>query len=258
METTLIAAVSASLGVIGKSLVDSFFKRRETNYEISKRYSRPILLAASELQARLWEITQRQAPSSKPLFLQENDSEPYSSTYSMTRKHFLVSTVYLFSKYFAYIEILKKKAQFLELRKINNSRSFSALIKAVERTLAETELRKKSEIQIRSDRQLFKLQQAYIGEKLIIENNGEMLCMSFAEFYDKFDSVFLTLQDFEDLIEILTRAVSKEQEDFCLARCCLLGNALVDLVNFLDPSNQYVSKMDREKVTVPGLEAYVQ
>jgi hypothetical protein len=180
METTLIATVSASLGIIGKSLVDSFFKRRETNHEISQRYSRPILLAASELQARLWEITQRQAPSSKPLFLQENDSEPYSLIYSMTRKHFLVSTVYLFGKYFAYIEILKKKAQFLELKKINNSRSFSTLIKAVERTLAETELRKKSEIQIRSDRQLFKLQQAYIGEKLIIENNGEMLCMSFA------------------------------------------------------------------------------
>ncbi|MBE9012246.1 hypothetical protein IQ250_18775 [Pseudanabaenaceae cyanobacterium LEGE 13415] len=256
METTLIAAVSASLGVIGKSLVDSFFKRRETNYEISKRYSRPILLAASELQARLWEITQRQAPSSNPLFLQANDSEPYSSTYSMTRKHFLVSTVYLFGKYFAYIEILKKKAQFLELRKINNSRSFSVLIKAVERTLAETELRKKSKI--RSDRQLFKLQQAYIGEKLMIENGGEMLCMSFAEFYDQFDSVFSKLQDFEDLIEILTRAVSKEQEDFCLTRCCLLGNALVDLINFLDPSNQYVSKMDREKVTVPGLEAYMQ
>jgi hypothetical protein len=256
METTLIAAISASLGVIGKSIVDSFFKRRETNYEISKRYSRPILLAASELQSRLWEITQRQARSSKPLFLQENDSEPYSSTYSMTRKHFLVSTVYLFGKYFAYIEILKKKAQFVELKKTNNSRSFSALIKAVERTLAETDLRKKSEIQ--SDRQLFKLQQAYIGEKLVVESDGEMLCMSFAEFYDKFDSVFSKLQDFKDLIEILTRAVSKEKGDFCLARCCLLGNALVDLVNFLDPSSRYVSKMDREKVIVPGLEPYMQ
>jgi hypothetical protein len=42
-----------------------------------------------------------------------------------------------------------------------------------------------------------------------------------------------------------------------LARCCLLGNALVDLINFLDPGNQYASKMDREKVGVPGLEAYV-
>jgi hypothetical protein len=43
-----------------------------------------------------------------------------------------------------------------------------------------------------------------------------------------------------------------------LARCCLLGNALVDLVNFLDPSSRYVSKMDREKVIVPGLEPYMQ
>jgi len=256
METTLIAAVSASLGVIGKSLADSFFKRRETNYEISKKYSRPILLAASELQARLWEITQRQATSSKPLFLQEDDSEPFSSTYSMTRKHFLIGTVYLFGKYFAYIEILKKKAQFLELKKINNSRSFSLLIRVVERALAETELRKKSKIQIKSDKQLFKLQQAYIGEKLIIVNDGEVSCMSFAEFYDKFDSEFSKLQDFEDLIEILTRAVSKDQENFCLARCCLLGNALVDLINFLDPNHQYISKIDREKVVVPG-EAYV-
>ncbi|MEM8546343.1 MAG: hypothetical protein AAGF66_20400, partial [Cyanobacteria bacterium P01_H01_bin.119] len=74
MENTLIAAVSASLGVIGKSLTDSFFKRRETNCEISKIYSRPILLAASELQARLWEITQRQTTLSKPIFLKENES----------------------------------------------------------------------------------------------------------------------------------------------------------------------------------------
>jgi hypothetical protein len=76
MKTTLIAAVSASLGVVGKSLVDSFFKRRETNYEISKRYSRPILLASSELQARLWEITQRQAPSSKRFFFRKMTANP--------------------------------------------------------------------------------------------------------------------------------------------------------------------------------------
>ncbi|MEM1370350.1 MAG: hypothetical protein AAGG02_20580, partial [Cyanobacteria bacterium P01_H01_bin.15] len=147
--------------------------------------------------------------------------------------------------------------QFLELKKIDNSRSFSLLIKAVERTLAETELKNKSKTQIRSDKQLFKLQQAYIGEKLVMVDEGEVSCMSFAEFYDRFDSEFSKLQDFEDLIEILTRAVSKDSDSFCLARCCLLGNALVDLIDFLDPNNQYISKIDREKVLVPGLEAYV-
>lgn len=257
MESTLIAAVSASLGFVGKSVLDSFFKRRETNYEIARRYSRPILLAAAELQGRLWEITQRQASSTKPLLLQDNDLEPHSSTYSMTQKHFLISTVYLFGRYFAYIEILKRKAQFLELQKVDDSRSFSATIKAVERAFAETELRKKSRFQIKSDRQLFKLQQAYIGEKLTAGKEGELYCISFAEFYDNFDSSFSELQDFKDLIELITKAVSKKQEDFCLARCCLLLNALVELIQFLDPGHQYISHSDCEKVSVPGLDSYV-
>lgn len=254
MESTLIAAVSASIGFVGKSLLDSFFKRREKNYEISKKYSRPILFSGAELQDRLWYITQREASFENPVLLRKDDSEPFSAISSMKRRHYLVSTIYLFGRYFAYIEILKKKVQFVELHTLNKTINFTLLVKNVERILSDTNLSDRSKIPIKTDRQLFKLQQTYIGEKLIIEKDGEMQCMSFADFYDGFDNTFSKIQDFQDLIELITKAVSGDREDFSLARCCLLANALVDLIDYLDPKYQYVPLKDREKIRVPCID----
>lgn len=255
MESTVIAAVSAIVGFVGKSLLDSFFKRREANYEVSRKYSRPILFAAAELQDRLWGLTQLQAKDENPILLREDENELLSSTISMTKRHYLTSIIYLFSRYFAYIEILKKEVQFVELKQVNTSKSFASLIKASERALSESELRKLSKTFIKSDRQVFKLQQAYIGEKLILDRDGELYCMSFAEFYDKFTD-FSNEAAFKDLIDLLNRALSKNPHDFCLPRCCLLANSLVDLINFLDPKCQYISPNDREKVIVPGVDDY--
>ena len=255
MESTVIAATSAIIGFVGKSLLDSFFKRREASYEVSRKYSRPILFAAAELQARLWGLTQLQATTENPSLLREDEDELFSSTFSMTKRHYLTSIIYLFSRYFAYIEILKKEVQFVELKQVNTSKSFASLIKAAERALSESELRELSKTPMKSDRQVFKLQQAYIGEKLILDRDGELYCMSFAEFYDKF-TVFSNEVAFKDLIDLLNRAVSKKPDDFCLSRCCLLVNSLVDLINFLDPKCQYISSSEREKVIVPGVNAH--
>ncbi|MGJ5632447.1 hypothetical protein [Nostoc sp. CALU 1950] len=255
MESTLIAAISAIVGFVGKSLLDSFFKRREANHEVSKKYSRPILFAAAELQDRLWGLTQRQAISPNPSLLREDKDELFSLTFSITKRHYLTSIIYLFARYFAYIEILKKKVQFIELKKNNDSKSFAILMKSAERALSEEQLINLAKTPMKYDRQIFKLQQAYIGEKLILEKEKELYCMSFAEFSDKFE-IFSSEADFKDLIDFLTRAVSNNQEDFCLSRCCLLLNALVDLINFLDPKCQYVSSKDREKVIVPGIDGY--
>lgn len=264
MDKTLLVTISTILGFLGKSLWDIYFvDRRKTDYaekvkrkttleDTFRKYSKPILLSASDLQDRLWHLTQRQAKSQYPILLNEELDEAKSPTWVMSKRHYLIGTIYLIARYFAWIEILKTKIQFIESDNDEYTREFSQKIKAIERILSETNLQKNSTERITSDMQLFQLQQTYIGETLIVNQDGEMTCLRFIDFYDKFDDSYNSAEGFIEIKHLLTRSVSKKKSDFSLVRCCLLANALVDLIDFLDPKAIYISTSERERVSLPN------
>jgi hypothetical protein len=116
MNDGLLIAISGIVGFISKSLWDIFakriednrlrtIKRKETLDETFKKFSKPILLAAADLQDRLWHLTQEQAKSQSPILLKEDLDAPKSPTWQMTKRHYLIGTIYLFARYFAWIEI---------------------------------------------------------------------------------------------------------------------------------------------------------
>jgi hypothetical protein len=225
---------------------------------VLKQYSKPILLAASDLQDRLWHLTEtvaRTPRSQKQLLvpaknkgqLLADEAESYTHVWPMTPRHYLVGTVYLFARYFAWIEILKREVQFLEGSRTRYTRRFAAYTKTVERALAENrELYDKLDITVESDRPIFQLQQVYIGERLIVaESHQERpLCLEFAEFYDDFDT-FAEAPDFSALSDLIIRAAIRKRGDFCLTRCRLTNDALVNLIQVLDPKSQYLPPQSR-------------
>jgi hypothetical protein len=218
---------------------------------IVKKYSSPILLAAADLQDRLWHLTQNQAKASSPILLEQEASRQKSSLWPMTRRHYLTGTLYLFARYFAWVEILRREVQFLDFGATELTERFSKKLKDVERALAETDLQQFSTVEIKADRQIFQLQQVMIGQLLMVDNDDGLFCLSYADFMERFDDPFSTQDDFVALTDLVTRAVAGNENDFCLTRCIFLLNSLVDLIDFLDPNAKLVTPFERERVFIP-------
>ena len=250
LVTALLVARKQAKQQFQKLVDESTIKRKERLKEIVDKYSRPILLAASDLQDRLWHLTQREATSSSILLEADIDQEK-SPRWTMTRKHYLASTLFLFARYFAWVEILRQEVQFLEFGlqdKQNETRQFFEKLKSVDRILSSTEIQND---EIETDRQIFQLQQALIGQLMIKQGQNGVSCINFAEFVENFDSKFENRDEFIILENLIMQAVSRNVKDFCLSRCCLLNNKLVEMVNLLDPEGLFVSRSERELVSIP-------
>lgn len=132
-----------------------------------KKYSGVVLLAASDLQDRLWHLCERQSQSKNPVLLAQDDNAPIYVSWPMTRRHYLMSTLYLFARYFCWVEILRSRIQYLDYGDDEKTNTFNYHMKRVERSLAETDLQKLATSTISTDRPLFQLMQTDAGESLL-------------------------------------------------------------------------------------------
>ena len=274
------ASAIALVGYLGRNLLQNFLKKdieefmsilrnREVEHKLDleeaaelkkvvKKYSGIILLAASDLQDRLWHLCQRQSKSKKPVLLSENENSPMYGSWPMTKRHYLSSTLYLFARYFCWVEILRSNIRFLDFGDDKKTNEFNYHIKRIERTIAETDLQKFAKPRISTDRPLFQLLQTEIGESLITERNGEWQCMTFHDFLATFDEQLESSTGLAVLRDLLLGAMSSAKSNFCLARLRLTANALFDLIEFINDEHKLVTAEEIEKVAFPDFdqEAY--
>lgn len=249
----ITTVISSLIALITSLLVVKARLREEQKISLSntvEKYSHPILLSASDLHDRLWHLTQTQAKAKNPILLAEDNLE-MGNRWRMTRKHYLTSTIFLFARYFAWIEILHQEIQFLKFGSNKTTKEFGERIKACERALASTSYEYFDATKIHTDRPLFQFQQVLIGQLMIKQLSDSPISVNYSEFVDKYHSELQTHEDFLALEELITRSVSKIENDFCLIRCCQFLNSLVDLIDFLDPKYEFIQKKIRERVLIP-------
>jgi len=219
-----------------------------------KKYSRVILISAADLQDRLWHLCENQSRARKKVLCAEDDTAPLYGSWPMTRRHYLIGTMYLFARYFCWVEILKAGVRFLEFSDDRATGAFHYHLKRVERMLAETGLHAFSENRISTDKPVFQLMQVEIGEHMRIETGGEAQCMPFHAFRQNYAELLNGNEGMQQLEALLISSMSEAKSNFCLTRLRLACNALTDLVLFLHAHNHLPPAEAPGKVPVPAFD----
>ena len=218
-------------------------EKKELLEQTVNQYTGVILLAAKDLQDRLWHLTQEQASSSKPVLLNKALDKKAYSAWPMTKKHYLRSTVFLFGQLFCWIEILKQEIRFLNFGDSDLTNQFSSLIKLVERSLAETKYQKLSKSnRVSTDYPIFQMMQSELGCAMIVSHEAGLRSMNFHEFAMAYDDLCTKVEGLPFIERLLENSVRKANSNFCWSRLKITSNSLVDLIMFLKAQRNLVAE----------------
>lgn len=193
--------------------------KEEQAAELRRRYRDPLLGAVFDLQSRLYNIV---ATS----FLVRYDAAPDEAA----RTYAVESTLYVIAEYLGWVEVIRREIQFLDLGTEPANRAWVGALEKVRDTLARDDLD--------SVLRVFRGQQRAIGEimTIAVADSGDTRhheCMGYATF-----ASHLRDPDFSRWFEQLRGDLSLlvEEPNAHLERPVLLQNALVDILDLLDPS----------------------
>lgn len=137
--------------------------------EVLKRYREPLAAAAFDLQSRLYNILELG-------FLGKyGDQHPRS-------EEALRTTLFRMAQYFGWTEILRRDIQFLSFPEADDTRHVAQLQGEVAKRFLTDDYGQ--ELMIWAD------EQRAIGERMIVEEHGKVLCMGYARFREECDGAF--------------------------------------------------------------------
>ncbi len=233
--SAIVAIIAAIIAIWGQSRVRRLeaslalqkaeADRRAETERTAQRFSQPLGRAAYDLQSRIFNIT-------KSSFLNaylENGEE-------RTHSYAIKNTLFLIAQYFAWTELVRREIQFIDLGVDDKTRQLSALQDSIY-SIWQTD---KHGPLLR----IFAGEQRAIGERIIREGPRGPECMGYASFLDFFDSCK------DPLLHAVETDVAALGANLAqaLPRIVALQHALIDLLDFLDPSFVRFPKRNRTKL----------
>jgi hypothetical protein len=183
-------------------------KREEADRVIS-RYRDPLLRSAYDLQSRIYNVYR-----------------PGGFKVGKDPEYFRLNTMFLFAEFLAWLEIIRREVQFLDLGAVQGTRDLSHALQEVQDHIATTS-------ELRDDFYLYRGQQRAIGELMLVPAKGQDAagpryeCMGYA--------AFVAAQEepaFASWFTRLGRAVSQLPESRP-ERLVWVQRALIDLIDLL-------------------------
>jgi hypothetical protein len=193
------------------------------------RYSEPLVRAAADLQSRLYNI----------LALDFVDRFLVHGT-RREQAYALSNTAFLLAQFFAWTEATRLEIQFIRLD-------------ADEQTKQLSDLQSRIYSLFQTDRfdpafRVFAGEQRAIGERMLVESATGLKCMGYGE--------FLAKGDFreDELLQALHEDVAalKSTQARAAPRLVALQNALIELIDFLDPQHLRFPAAERSKYVPPA------
>jgi len=199
--------------------------RRAETERTAQRFSQPLGRAAYDLQSRIFNIIKSDFLSA---YLKNGDERTHS--------YAVKNTLFVIAQYFAWTELVRREIQFIDLGVDEKTRQLSALQDSIY-SIWQTD---KYGPLLR----IFAGEQRAIGERIIREGPRGPECMGYASFLDFFDSC----QD--PLLHAVEADVAALGANLphALPRIIALQHALIDLLDFLDPSFVRFPKRNRTKL----------
>lgn len=189
-------------------------QKTEKAEEVLAKYREPLLLAAFELQSRCYNIARGNVL--KDFHANGNERE---------REYTVQNTCYVFAQYLAWTEIIRREVQFLNLGETDSNRKLNSLQDNIRSVMLNDKFGKVCRI--------FRGEQRAIGELMITTKGSDSFCMGYAEFAGKKETEFLHwFEPLRQSVNELAIDISSGQ-----TRLVQLQNALVDLIDYLDPNH---------------------
>jgi HAMP domain-containing protein len=187
-------------------------ERDQRAEEVLKRYREPLAAAAFDLQSRLYNILQMGFLAK---FGEREDAHK--------------TTLFRLAQYFGWTEILRRDIQFLSFPEDEDTRRVAELQSAIaERFLSDA---------YGPALMIWKDEQRAIGERMIVEEHGSVLCMGYANFSDRCGDLF------GPWLDRLRVELSDQGVD---ARLREVQHLLCDLVETLDAQRtRYTRDLER-------------
>jgi hypothetical protein len=210
---------------------DRALTKAEQAEAVLSRYREPLLGAAHNLQARLYNIVDRDFLASY-LNAEDPELQRYARDY----------TVYVLAEYLGWAEIIRRDLRFLDLRTVAENRTLVELIEASHRVLSRE----------RGTRpwQLFRGQQRAIGELMMTPTDAadtaRYECLGYVQYCARLDDDPAFAAWFARLRSDVDHLASAERGN--QVRLTRLQNALVDLIEFLDPDRQRLPAKYRDRL----------
>jgi len=257
----LSVVVGGLFGAIVKYLFEvslpQSIKRKQRIEEKVRKYSYPLLQAANDVELRIQNVLNKGIRTNwlKSSVIKELEcgggflKDPCEGI-----GYFFLSTVYVFARYFAWLEILKREAGFLDFPQGKESMGFYGILHRINNAFRYTELwqLKDKKQHVKDCAKLYRHVQSAIGEIMIIERNKELDCLSFKEFVDRYtDSsnarfrfwLRNLMSYFEDLADIDIAKIDQvltEKREYRIIRLVALQYWYFKLIQFLDPKFEKV------------------
>lgn len=222
----IVAITSTVISIYGQAritkLSDKLTKQRDAESREAKtaaliaKYRDPLLRSAIDLQSRLFNIVKSEWI--QRLYNRSQSEQNYA----------INNTLYVISEHLAWIEILRREIQFLDLGDLEMNRHLSELLVNINQAF-RTE-------RVAPTFRLFTGEQRAIGEIMISPTppREEMLyeCIGYASFVKK-----MSEEEFSRWFEKLQGDIKKlANEKPNMERLILLHHRLIDLIDFLDPN----------------------
>jgi len=218
--------------------VDNFIvklrRKLEERADVMSQVRDPLLWAAFDLQSRVYNIVTGQFLS---VYQQSGAAE--HKAYAQR------NTLFLFAQYFAWVEIIRRRVQFLDLGSAQENREIVNHLSGISGVLTSRKFPDLLFLVFRGD-------QRAIGEIMIEPQfSTELGCLGYAAFCKKLD----TERSFAAWFKTLLRDIDELAADEApRPRLTTLQHRLIDLINFLDPDSIRFPDWHRDKV-LPAMPA---
>ena len=183
--------------------------------EVLTRYREPLAAAAFDLQSRLYNIL-RLGFFAK--FARDERGEEAFRT-----------TLFRLAQYFGWTEILRRDIQFLSFPEDDDTRRVAQLQSEIAKRFLSDDYG--PALMIWAD------EQRALGERMIVEEHGKVLCMGYATFGDRYNDAFALWHE---------RLRNELADESARARLCDVQHLLCDLVLALDSRRvRYTQELER-------------
>jgi hypothetical protein len=200
-------------------------KAEEAERLIAK-YRDPLLRSAYDLQSRIYNVCRQDG------FTGSRDPE-----------YFRLNTLFLFGEFLAWLEIIRREIQFLDVGAVQATKDLSHKVQEVQDQLASTS-------ELHDDFYLYRGHQRAIGELMLVRTDGQSAagpryeCMGYAAFVAaNGDPAFAAWFTRTGAAVEQLRTVKPE-------RLVWVQHALIDLIDLLDPDHERFER-NRERLPVP-------
>lgn len=211
-------------------------ERMEVAEDLFRRYRVPLLSSAESLQSRLHNVLSRNFLRT---YLHSGDSE---------NQHYVRhNTVYVLAEHLAWLEVLRREQRFLDLDSVKSTKELFAAIQQIHHPLATDGLP--------GPFRVFRGHQRAIGEVMLhrVESSEGPVTdvLGYAAFCQRLDADPGFASWFTRLLAEIDDVEAQGHRGN--ERLVLLQNALVDLIELLDPEGDWLPLKHRERLSMANV-----